>query len=69
MTKTKSKIADAETSDYPKGWSVTDIGAEGYLVTHDGVNDDGTTSAGCSFKVHDLDDVDAVIAGRGKTGD
>lgn len=63
------KAAVPKEVGYPKGWTVTDIGAEGYSVTHDGANDDGTNSGGCSFKVHSLSDVDAVIQHRGKIPD
>lgn len=68
--KSKPKLEVAtpdEDTGYPRGWTVTDIGGEGYLVEHDGTKEDGSQpDGGCAFKVHDPDDVDLVIAHRGQ---
>ena len=66
---TKDQLAretvEAE-SEYPKGWTVSDIGNEGYLVSHDGRNDDGTYGSGQAYKVTKLSDVSLVIEHNGR---
>lgn len=54
------------THNLPEGWTISDIGSEGYLVTHDGTKDDGTVGPGCAFKTHNLDDLPVLIEHRGR---
>lgn len=48
----------------PKGITVTRVDSE-YLVSHDGINDDGTVSAGWACRTSVLDDISAIIQHRG----
>jgi len=58
---------DGTIDGVPKGWTVTSLGyGEGYSVSNDGVNEDGTTGPGCAFKVSKAEDLGIAIQHRGK---
>lgn len=59
------EVAD-DDSEFPPGWSVSDLGKEGFLVSHDGRNDTGTYGAGQSHKVTKVGDIPLVIQHNGR---
>lgn len=64
---TTKKVGKFDPANPPKGWTVTELGyKQGYQITHDGINEDGTVSAGCTFKVDSLDDVEELVKHRGR---
>lgn len=79
-TSKSSKIKVADTPEYtydsktgkhnlPAGWTISDIGAEGYLVCHDGTDPDNPFNPpgmASTFKVHDLADLPVLLEHRGR---
>lgn len=64
----KVSVAKFDIHNPPKGITVSQVGtfsSPEYLISHDGINDDGTVSAGWACRTSQVDDIPAIIKYRG----
>lgn len=65
---TTPRVKAFDLNNLPKGITVSQVGtfaAPEFLVSHDGINDDGTVSAGWACRTTQVDDIAAIVKHRG----